>query len=233
LEATVGVQRDAATTFYFTQFECNTANTIHTGLRLTFMPAACIATPTLTPTHTVTPCPMNFSDVNPPDYFYEAVRYLFCDGVISGYSDGTFRPYNNATRGQLCKIIVLARHWPIDTTGGPHFSDVPTTHAFYQYVETAFNHGVISGYEDGTFRPQNNVTRGQITKIVVLAMGWALDCPTQHFSDVPPSHAFYCYVETAYSHGIISGYDDGTFRPQNNATRGQISKIVYEAVTRP
>jgi hypothetical protein len=68
---------------------------------------------------------------------------------------------------------------------------------------------------------------------VVLAEGWADDCSTQHFSDVPPSNAFYCYVETAFSHGIISGYSDGTFRPNNSATRGQISKIVYQAVTGP
>ena len=78
-------------------------------------------------TFTPTPCPINFSDVHPTDYFYVPVRYLYCAGVISGYSDRTFRPGANTTRGQLSKIVVLAEGWQINTGGGPHFSDVPTT----------------------------------------------------------------------------------------------------------
>ena len=101
-------------------------------------------------------------------------------------------------------------------------------------IETAYGHGVISGYSDGTFRPGNDVTRAQLCKIVVLAEGLADDCPTPgHFSDVPPADPFYCYIETAYNHGIITGYADGTFRPGNSATRGQICKIVYQAITAP
>ena len=91
---------------------------------------------------------------------------------------------------------------------------------------------VISGYIDGTFRPGSDVTRGQLCKIVVLAEGWQVECPeVGHFVDVPAGSAFYCYIETAYNMGIISGYADGTFRPGNNAVRGQLSKIVYEAIT--
>jgi hypothetical protein len=174
---------------------------------------------------------MNFSDVHPSDYFYDAVYYLYCRAVITGYSDGTFRPYNNTTRGQLTKIVVLAEGWRLKCTDQT-FSDVPPDHTFYCYVETAVFHGIISGYADGTFRPENNVTRGQLCKIIVFAEGWADDCPTPgHFTDVPPTDPFFCYIETAYNHTIITGYEDGTFRPANSATRGQICKIVYEAVT--
>lgn len=180
----------------------------------------------------------NFTDVHPDDYFFEGVRYLYClTGGISGYGD-FFLPYNNTTRGQLAKIIVLAEQWPIYTPPTPTFQDVPTTHAFYQYIETAYNHGIISGYNCGTgcleYRPSNNVTRGQLCKIVVLAEQWPLKDPSvPTFSDVPASHPFYQYVETAYAHGIISGYSGGTFRPDGNSTRGQICKIVYNAVTAP
>ncbi len=185
-------------------------------------------------TPTATQCAMNFSDVSPNDYFYEAVHYLYCAGVISGYGDGTFRPYNNTTRAQLTKIIVLAEGWPIDTTGGPHFSDVSEGSTFYDYIETAYNHAIISGYGDGTFRPDNNVTRAQLSKIIVLAQGWPIDTSGgPHFSDVPEGSTFYGYVETAFNHGIVTGYGDGTFRPDNNATRGQISVIVYRAITNP
>jgi hypothetical protein len=111
---------------------------------------------------------------------------------------------------------------------------VPTIHTFYQHIETAAYEGLVSGYADGTFRPQNDVTRGQLSKIVVEAAGWPLvNPPTPTFTDVPPGNPFYPYVETAYEHDIISGYADGTFRPGNPATRGQISKIVYNAPQSP
>jgi hypothetical protein len=172
--------------------------------------------------------------VHQDDYFYTPVLYLACRGVISGYSDGTFRPFNNTTRAQLSKIIVLAEGWQLDCPQPGHFSDVPPDNPFYCYIETAYAHQIISGYLDGTFRWGNNVTRGQLSKIVVLAEGWVDDCPTPgHFSDVPPSDPFFCFAETAFNHGIISGYADGTFRPGNSATRGQISKIVYQAITGP
>src|SRR5919204_6058718 len=59
-----------------------------------------------------TSCPMSFSDVLPTDYFYQAVAYLYCHGVIGGYADGTFRPYNSTTRGQFSKMLVLAEGFP-------------------------------------------------------------------------------------------------------------------------
>lgn len=210
-----------------------TSTAIQTGTR-TPEATPTATPPTATSTTTMTPCSMNFSDVHESDYFYQPVLYLYCRGVISGYADSTFRPYNNTTRGQLSKIIVLAEGWEIDTSGGPHFYDVPTSSPFYSYVETAYNHSVISGYADGTFRWGNNVTRGQLSKIVVSAEGWTVDTSGgPHFTDVSTSHPFYGYVETAYRHSIISGYADGTFRPGNNATRGQISRIVYLALTSP
>jgi hypothetical protein len=128
--------------------------------------------------------------------------------------------------------VTLAQGWTIDTSGGPHFTDVPATNAFYPYIEAAYHHGVISGYSDGTFRWGNNVTRGQLSKITVIAEGWPIDPRgAPHFTDVAPGSPFYDYVETAFNRGIISGYSDRTFRPENNATRGQISVIVYRAIT--
>jgi hypothetical protein len=211
-------------------------STTHTPTRTATGTLTRTAVPTISgsATTTATPCAITFTDVLPTDYFHEPIRYLYCRSVISGYSDGTFRPYNNTTRGQLTKIVALAQGWAIYTPPTPTFSDVPADHPFYAYVETAHREGVISGYSDATFRPYNNVTRGQLSKIIVEARDWPLYTPTAStFSDVPQDHPFYAYVETAYQRGIISGYADGTFRPQNDATRGQISKIVYLAHAQP
>jgi len=192
--------------------------------------------PTRTATVAVTSTPQPtagqmFSDVLATDYFYTPVSWLASRNIVSGYADATFRPYNPATRGQLAKIVVMGEGWAIDITEGPHFSDVPADSTFYPYIETAFQHGVISGYADGTFRPGAQVTRGQLSKIIVSARGWNIDATAgPHFSDVPVDNAFYPYVETAYKHGIVSGYADGTFRPGSQATRGQIAKIIYGAL---
>jgi hypothetical protein len=192
-----------------------------------------VPTATYTPIASPTPCiDGRYSDVLPTDYFYTAAYELGRTNppVMSGYADCTFKPYNNITRGQTAKIVVLGAGIPNDLTGAPHFSDVPATNPFYIYIETAYNNDIITGYADGTFRPGNNVTRGQFSKMV--QKGFAIPVDTgggPHFSDVAPGSTFYNYIETLYNADLISGYSDGTFRPNNNLTRGQGAKIVYEA----
>jgi ribosomal protein L30/L7E len=145
--------------------------------------------------------------------------------IISGYADGTFRPGNDVTRGQLSKIVSNAAGFN-EPVSGQRFSDVPPDHPFYEFIERMAVRGIISGYADGTFQPGNPATRGQISKIVANAANMNEPVSGQRFSDVPPSHSFYAYIERVASRGIITGYADGTFRPENNATRGQVSKVV-------
>ena len=198
------------------------------------------------------------SDVHPTDYFYQPVLDLACHGVLSGYADGTFRPYANTTRGQMVKIVVLGFGLPVTTppAGDYTFADVPSANPFYALIETAAADHVVSGYACGGpnepcddqhrpyFRPYVNVTRGQLSKIDAVAAGWTLQTPaTATFADVPVGSAFYSYVETAACRTVISGYACGGpgepcdaanrpyFRPGNNATRGQIAKIVDLSLT--
>ncbi len=207
---------------------------------------------TLTPSATATVCPVRFSDVTDPTaYYYSAVYYLACHGVISGYSDGTFKPFNNTTRAQMTKIVTLAFNIALITPPATAtFADVDSANVFYQLIETAASHGIVSGYTCGGvnpttgqsepcdsthrpyFRPANPVSRGQLAKIVVIGAAWTLQSPTTPtFTDVPTGNVFYSYIQTAVCHGVISGYNDGTFRPNNSAFRSQIAKIVYLAVT--
>lgn len=198
-----------------------------------------------------------FSDVAPTDYYYAATSYLAERGVVSGYADNcAFRPANNTSRGQVAKIVALAEGWqPLDPHG-PTFADVPPGSPFYGYIEAAASRHIIGGYPCGNpepcdeqqrpyFRPGKEVTRGQLAKIVVLAEGWETVEPgSATFADVPTDAPFYPYVETAYSRGILGGYRCGSpepcdaadrpyFRPGSPATRGQVAKLVYNAVTSP
>lgn len=155
-----------------------------------------------------------------------------CHGVVGGYPDNTFRPNNPATRAQLVKMVVLALAWPIYEPQQPTFTDVHPGEWHYGYIETAVLHNLISGYSDGTFRPSNNITRGQLSKIIVGARPWPLlDPEAPSFTDVPRGSTYYTYIETARWHGVVSGYGDATFRPGEQALRGQLSKMLYIALT--
>ncbi|MGI8589031.1 MAG: S-layer homology domain-containing protein [Chloroflexia bacterium] len=216
--------------------------------------------PTSTATATRTPCMVGLSDVHPSDYFYAPVEYLACHGIISGYSNGTYRPYNNTTRSQMVKIVVIGFGMEVATPTPPaySFTDVTPSNPFFAVIETAAAADIVNGYACGAapagpcdslhrpyFLPYAAVTRGQLSKIVVITAQWRLiNSPEATFEDVAPGSTFYTVVETAYCHGIISGYQCGTtplepcdpqgrpyFRPNNDAIRGQIAKIVYGAIT--
>jgi hypothetical protein len=128
---------------------------------------------------------------------------------------------------------------PTPCTG---FSDVQPGSTFYPYVICLVNRGIIGGYPDCTFRPNVNVTRGQLSKIVSLAANLTDPPGAQLFQDVAPGSTFYDFIQRLANRGIIGGYACGGasepcvpplnrpyFRQNNNATRGQISKIVSNA----
>jgi hypothetical protein len=172
-----------------------------------------------------------FSDVPADHPFFSYVADMYEMGAISGYSDGSFRPNNTATRAHVAKMAVLVSGISMEgiTSGEQHFTDVDQSNPFFAYIEAAYANGWVSGYSDGTFRPGANVTRGQIVKIAVQAAGFDLDLhdpSSATFTDVEVGSTYFVYVETAYANGILSGYSDGSFRPNAHATRGQLSKIL-------
>jgi len=121
------------------------------------------------------------------------------------------------------------------------FTDVPQGSTFYPYIHCLACLGIINGYPDNTFRPNNNVTRGQLSKIISNAAGFNDPQTMQMFQDVPVGSTFFDFVGRLASRGYIGGYPCGGpgepcgpgnlpyFRPNSNATRGQISKIVSNA----
>jgi virginiamycin B lyase len=196
------------------------------------------------PTATPPRCTIQFRDVPVESWAYGYIRYLVCQHLASGYSDGTFRPDSAITRAQLTKLTVLAVGLPLTLpAGAPHFSDVPPVHPFYHYIEAARAAGLISGYSDGTFHPNAPVSRAQLAKILVGARNLPVLHPSRPaFGDVLPSHWAYSYIETVYAHGIVGGYMCGAagepcpgsyFRPGADATRAQLSTMFYQAFAVP
>ncbi len=117
-------------------------------------------------------------------------------------------------------LITVARRRP--------FADLPEGHWADDPIQYLMDQGVISGYADGSFHPNDNVTRAQFAKMLVGVMGWTLINPqSPTFSDVPKDYWAYGYIETAVAHGVIGGYSDGAFQPNTDVTRGQVAKIVF------
>jgi hypothetical protein len=224
-----------------------------TGPVPTNTPSVAVASATstsTTPQPTSTSCPVQFSDVPVGSTFYQFIRCLACRGIINGYPDGTFKPNNNVTRGQLSKIVSNSAGFSDPAT--QMFEDVPAGSTFFDFVGRLASRGYISGYPCGGpgepcnppgnlpyFRPNANATRGQISKIVANAAGFNEPVTGQTFEDVAPGSTFYEFIERLASRGVMSGYPCGSvgepcippenrpyFRPNNNATRGQTSKIV-------
>ena len=111
----------------------------------------------------------NYSDCNSDLWCNNAISTLSNMGIIDGYTDGTFRPYGKITRAQFAKIAVGFFETTKKEYQG-YYSDVPENAWFTDYVEAASRVGLIQGFEDGTFRPNTNITRAQACVIVNRAL---------------------------------------------------------------
>lgn len=110
-----------------------------------------------------------YSDCNSDLWCNNAISTLTNMGIIDGFTDGTFRPYGRITRAQFSKIAVGFFETTAKEYQG-YYSDVPENAWFTDYVEAASRMGLIQGFEDGTFRPNINITRAQACVIVNRAL---------------------------------------------------------------
>ena len=105
------------------------------------------------------------------------------------------------------------------------FTDIEN-HWAQETIEEWMDAGLISGYDDGTFRPEQEITRAEFTALINRSFGFT-DFQENHFQDVPLDAWFSSHVDRAVAAGYISGYDDDTFRPQETISRQEAATIVY------
>lgn len=106
---------------------------------------------------------VSFSDVNASAWYYVAVGALASKGIITGYEDGSFKPEGAITRAEFAAI---ASRFENLTKSEKTFSDVSESHWAYKMINSAATKGWINGYSDGTFRPENNITRAEVVTVV-------------------------------------------------------------------
>lgn len=147
-----------------------------------------------------------FSDVAKSHWAANYIGYMQQFGIITGYADGSFRPDASVTRAEFAAI---ASRFEKLTEGTKSFSDVPSSHWAAKYINFAATRGWVNGYADGTFRPNNSITRAEVAAVTCRLLERNADqsyirshlSELRAFTDVSESHWAYWYtMEAANGH---------------------------------
>jgi hypothetical protein len=202
------------------------------GVARRWRPAAWLGAATLvlaTPAALVAaPSPAAAQSVDAHGGAIDAVRSA---GIAQGFEDGSFRPASPVTRGQMSSF--LGRALELDAQEERTFSDsAGSVHA--GMIEAVAAAGVALGYRDGTFRPNADVTRGQMASFLMRALGLEPGSGRSFPDTRGDTHAG--AIEAVSTAGIALGYRDGTFRPSETVTRGQMASFLargFELIESP
>lgn len=149
---------------------------------------------------------------------------------LTGYPDSTFRADRNMTRAEVAQMfyaLLLDKNVTITKS----FSDVPDDAWYSTAVKTLASLGMMDGYPDGTFRPDEPITRAEFATVGLAFAYDPLDADCSYY-DVSASAWYHTYVAQATTYGWIGGYPDNTFRPGNNITRVEVCVIVNNMLGR-
>lgn len=172
-----------------------------------------------------------FSDVPSNEWFAPYVSDLETEGLVSG---SKFNPATNLTRADAAVWLVGKAGLTADVPSTATFKDVPKGHYAFSAVETAYKHGVVSGYSHkaGYFGPNDPITREQYAKMASEAFGLAKQTDCSAFSDSSSIASWACeYVATVYHWSVVDGYPNGSFGPGNNINRAEGSKMTVKAAS--
>ena len=152
---------------------------------------------------------------------------------IVGYGNGEVRPQNNITRAEVATIFFRLLTDDVrdeNLTKTNRYSDVAATSWYNTAVSTLSSMGIITGYPDGTFRPNAAITRAEFAAIAARFDNDG-DKTAAKFSDIA-THWAKDEISIAYNNGWITGYPDGTFGPQRDITRAETMTLVNRVLNR-
>lgn len=170
----------------------------------------------------------SFSDLDSTNPHYTGVMKLTERGVISGYPDGTFKPYQSISRAHAAKIIAQALGLDTKNVKDPGFKDIPKSYPYYGEIAALANAGIINGFPDGSYRPNETLSRGQMAKIIANAFKLQGDAANLPFTDVVNS-PYKEQIAALYANKVTTGTTATTFSPLAPVTRGQLASFVVRA----
>jgi len=169
-----------------------------------------------------------FTDVPSGSEYYDAISYLQTEGIVGGYPDGSFKPYQTINRAEFAKIIVGASGYKPETDpsgydiyslSGLNFTDLESGAWYVPYLREAQKQGYVSGYPDGTFKPEQNINFAEAAKIIVVSTGGEFAG-----AGYAPEDWFHKYVNVLEGlHAIPTTIN--TF--DQKITRGEMAEMLY------
>ena len=157
-------------------------------------------------------------------------------GYISGYVDGSVRPEGNITREEIVAILYRITNKDYEkpfVKTGEVFPDVTKSRWSATDIEYMFDKGVVSGYPDGEFKPEKNLSRAEFAALVSRFANLELkNMPKNSFADLAENHWAYSNIMAVCEAGLMIGYDDGNFGPDNEITRAEVIVVINKLLGR-
>lgn len=178
----------------------------------------------------------DFTDVSRSDWYYQFVDYVTSKGYFNGVADKTFAPADNMTRAMF--VTVLFRfHGAKGDSSQSAFTDVAPGEWYTDAINWAAANRIVDGVGNGKFAPNDPITRAQMCTMIeryldLYRKAWKVTLPeTGSVSVMVDESAIPAYalaaVKQCQRHGLVNGFEDGTFRPNDLSTRAQVAAVIY------
>ena len=178
---------------------------------------------------------MPFTDVNENDWFYDVVLYAYDNGLMTGVSATEFAPNQTTTRGMI--VSMLARLEGVTSAEDAGFADVAANDWYATAVNWAASEGIVNGFEDNTFRPNDPITREQLAAMLMNYAAWKGEDVNARadLSDYADAASISSWAEDvlawANAEGLINGMTATTIDPQGATTRAQTAAMFERFLT--
>nr|WP_284327075.1 S-layer homology domain-containing protein [Demequina litorisediminis] len=184
---------------------------------------------------TVTPQPSQaattgFRDVTGSHQFYREISWLTSKGITTGFADKSFRPNWEVSREAFAAFLYrLAGKPSVSLPGSSPFKDVSKSDKFYREIVWLDRKGISRGWSDGTFRPDEPISRSAMAAFLYRFKGSPSYSPpsSSRFKDMRTSSKFYKEVSWLASTGMTTGFADGTFRPYDGTSRAATAAFLF------
>ena len=195
------------------------------------MPASAVTVTGSFKAETPAPAALPFTDVKSGNWFYDAVKYAYEQGLMTGTSATTFDPNGTMNRAMIVTVLYRLENSPA-VTGASKFTDVPAGQWYSDAVAWAAANKIVNGYDETTFGPMNAVTREQMAAILFRyeqVKGLENVTLEENLNRFPDQNKISAYaipaLQWAVGQKIINGNADGTLDPTGTATRAQVAQI--------
>lgn len=182
-----------------------------------------------------------FTDVPPNHPYFDFINLLKSNAITQGCSPTTYCPDATTTRGQMAVFIIrsVSGGDTFTFTATPYFTDVPTGHPYFKYIQKMRDLGITVGCSATTYCPDDPVTRGQMAVFLIrgrLGITSAQNFPfnpAAFFSDVPTNHPYFSFIQAMRELAITVGCSATTYCPDSPTTRGQMAVFIIRSFFTP